>query len=66
MRLHFSEKDALEIISHLEIIKKYSSLVEKKMNACQGGVGTAQSERKKAKTQKKADLEADIRAKFKK
>ncbi|KUJ53998.1 helix-turn-helix transcriptional regulator [Chryseobacterium aquaticum] len=63
---YISEKDALEIISYLEIIKKYSSLVEKKMNACQGGVGTAQSERTKSKNQIKANLEAEIRARFKK
>lgn len=66
MSVQLSDKDAKDIRAYLQTIKTYSALVEKKLNACPGGVGTAQSERMKKKATKQIELEAEIRARFNK
>lgn len=61
MNGQLSQKDVKEIQSYLQIIKTYSALVEAKMSACMGGVGTTQH---KQKIEAKQNIEAKIRAKF--
>lgn len=55
-----TQKDVREIQAYLKTIQTYSALVEAKLSACTGGVGTAQSKQSKSKL----DKEAALRAKF--
>ncbi|OCK53202.1 hypothetical protein BA768_01205 [Chryseobacterium sp. CBo1] len=53
-------KDVREIQAYLKTIQTYSALVEAKLSACTGGVGTAQRKQSKSQT----DKEAAARARF--
>lgn len=59
MNGQLNQKDVKEIQSYLQIIKTYSALVEAKMSACLGGVGTTQHKQKT-----KDNQAAKIRARF--